>query len=92
MSGTDLVQAPVIEIREYTDGLEDIPDMTAHIYHPGMFVSLCGIKAESDPHHHFHHSHGISPARVPPGCRDCAKCGAPICEACFAINQPKENT
>lgn len=86
----ELQEAPAVEVIE--DGIEEIPDMVAHIYTPGRMTSFCGVHINNDPHHHFHVAQGLRAALVPPGCTTCKACGAAICESCFALNTDERGT
>lgn len=73
----------VVEINDTTDGIEDIPDMIAHLYMFG-WVTLCGLPVERDPHARFHESQGISGTRHR-GEDACPICGAPCCPTCHSL-------
>ena len=80
----ELERAPEVTIFE--DGLEEIPDMVAHLYKVGSEVTLCGVNCKDDPHDQMHKTQRIAPGDAPLGVRACGKCGATICDACFALH------
>lgn len=85
---TELQIAPTPEIREREDGIEDIPDMVAHLYprnEQKPRLSRCGILNTEDPHAIFHYSRGIYNTACVPGTSSCPACGAPLCPICYSL-------
>lgn len=82
------IEAPEIGVATTieTDSLEDIPDMTAHLYRMESGVALCGLRCENDPHDKWHHTNSDVWIATPPGTICCPECGAPVCEVCVEKN------
>jgi hypothetical protein len=88
---TELEQAPVEEIGETTDEIDEIPEMHAHLYDSidsGLTLSdvaLCGIRRDNDPHACYHDSFDGTEPTLWTGQTACPKCGATCCATCLAL-------
>lgn len=81
------LEAPVGEIEEivYNDGIEDIPNMVAHVYSFSSEMTglaFCGLHISQDAHAQMQLARGEQYSYTPTDTA-CGDCGAPVCAACL---------
>ena len=74
---TELQEAPVV------DGIEDIPEMEAHVYTGISPVAHCGLPLAQDPHAQRQLREGTR-YRYELHDTACGHCGAPVCAVCLS--------
>ena len=83
----DVIEQLIRETEEgvHEDGIEDIPDMVAHVYlSNGTTDAACGLPLSQDAHGQMQLSRGEY-YHYRPGDTACGDCGAPICPVCLPI-------